>query len=219
MSSPIAPLSSHTSASRPQSIKLILPPHPIRTNRLKTPPTSGLLELHWPESLKMKSIILVLVLSALTMLIEAYVASTGTKNLDLNKDEIAQNASTATAQLQLNIDPDITNPNCSGIYPANINVKYGPDPFYLSDECRNVLSWVGGNDGNQNVDIVWTCPGQKTSGTGDRNTYVILSTASNIVLSGSGGNQQISANMEIHRLSDGFFATAAVHIQAKNRPC
>ncbi|KIW13317.1 hypothetical protein PV08_08505 [Exophiala spinifera] len=162
--------------------------------------------------------ILVLVLSAFAMLTEAYVASTGTKNLNLNNDQIAQNASAATAQLQLNIDPDITNPNCGGIYPANINVKYGPDPFYLSDECRAVLSWLGGNDGKQDVDIVWTCTGQMTAGPGDRNTYIILNTAPNVVFSGSGGNQQIGAYMEIHRLSDGFFTTAAVYLQAKTDP-
>ncbi|KAK6381684.1 hypothetical protein LTS17_004743 [Exophiala oligosperma] len=166
----------------------------------------------------MKSIIIIIVLLAFAMFTEAYVVSTGTKNLDLDKDQAAQNASASTAQLQLNIDPDITNPNCSGIYPANLNVKYAPDPFYLSDACRDVLTWLGGNDGKQNVDIVWTCPGQKTAGTGDRNTYVILNTASNIVFSGSGGNQQVGAYMEIHRLSDGFFATAAVYLQAKTDP-
>lgn len=163
----------------------------------------------------MKSSLLVLVLLVLAVSIEAAAVPTGTNTLNLNSDQTSQNASAATQQLQLNIDPDIVNPVCGGIYPANLNVKYGPDPFYLSNVCQQVLSFIGGNKGKQNVDIVWTCPGERTNGTGDRDTFVILNTPANNVLNANVATQQIAADMEIHRMSDGFFLSADVLLTAK----
>jgi hypothetical protein len=164
----------------------------------------------------MKSVLLALVLLVLAVSIEASVVATGTNTLNLTNDQTAQNASAATEQLQLNIDPDIVNPDCGGIYPANLNVKYGLDPFYLSTVCQQVLSFIGGNKGKQNVDIVWTCPGEPTNGTGDRDTFVILNTPANNALDANAATEQMAADMEIHRMSDGFFLSAEVLLGVKN---
>ncbi|KAK4942673.1 hypothetical protein LTR10_017622 [Elasticomyces elasticus] len=119
-------------------------------------------------------------------------------------------------QLQLNINPDIINPDCGGIYPANINVQYAPDPFYLSSACQSVLNFIGGNKGNKNVDIIFTCLGQSTNGSGSRDIKVIINTAGGTVLNGANsGLQEIVGSMEMMDETTKSFLSASIEVVVK----
>ncbi|EXJ92067.1 hypothetical protein A1O3_00617 [Capronia epimyces CBS 606.96] len=142
------------------------------------------------------------------------------KSLEIHKlgaqDLVKRNITVGTQQLDLNIDPDIVNPNCGGVYLANINVQFAPDPFYLTAACNKVLSYIGGPKGNKDVDVVFACLAQPTSGSGDRDIKVILNTQANFVLDGSqSGTQNIPANMEITSENDNFFLSTSVDIGVK----
>ncbi|EXJ93772.1 hypothetical protein A1O1_02165 [Capronia coronata CBS 617.96] len=131
-------------------------------------------------------------------------------------DLAKRNASVGTQQLDLNIDPDIVNPNCGGVYPANINVQSAPDPFYLTTACNKVLSYIGGPKGDKDVDVIFACLAQPTNGSGDRDIKVILNTLANVVLDGSeSGTQNIAANMEITSESDDLLISTSVDIGVK----
>lgn len=132
------------------------------------------------------------------------------------RDLIQRNATTGSDPLDLNIDPDIVNPVCGGVYLANINVESAPDPFYLSTACNTALNFIGGPKGSKDVDVVFTCPGQPTAGTGDRDVKVILAMQANTVLDGSkSGTQDIAANMEIISADNNFLLSVGVQIGAK----
>ncbi|EHY54345.1 hypothetical protein HRR83_008073 [Exophiala dermatitidis] len=161
--------------------------------------------------------ILVLVMASIA---SALVLPRQAHPLELSKpgtqDLVKRNMTVGTQQLNLNIDPDIINPVCGGIYPANINVQSAPDPFYLTTACDKVLGYIGGAKGSKNVDVVFACQAQPTTGTGDRDIKMILNTQANFVLDGSGGGtQNIPANMELTSESDNFFLSTSVNIGVK----
>ncbi|KAI1615780.1 hypothetical protein EDD37DRAFT_206913 [Exophiala viscosa] len=130
---------------------------------------------------------------------------------------VKRNATSATVdQLQLNINPSIINPNCGGIYLANINVEYAPDPFYLSSACQSVLNFIGGNKGSKNVDVIFTCLGQSTSGSGNRDIKVIINTAAMNVLNGANsGVQEIAGSMEMMDETTNSFLSATIELGVK----
>jgi len=130
------------------------------------------------------------------------------------RDLTKRNETVGTQQLDLNIDPDIVNPNCGDIFLANINVESAPDPFYLSTDCNKVLNFIGGPKGNKDVDVVFTCPGQPNSGTGDRDVKIILSTLANNPV--GSGTQDIAANMQLEDEDDNdFIVSVGVQLGVK----
>ncbi|KIY01904.1 uncharacterized protein Z520_02042 [Fonsecaea multimorphosa CBS 102226] len=127
-----------------------------------------------------------------------------------------RNATASSGTLSLNIDPDIINPVCGGIYEANINVQTAPDPFYLSKACNNVLNYIGGMKGNKDVDIIFACTGFDTSGAGTRDVKVILNTQADFPINaGSSGTQMIPANMELASVQDNVFYDSEVNLGVK----
>jgi len=127
-----------------------------------------------------------------------------------------RNATAGSNQLWLNIDPDIVNPLCGGIFLANINVEYAPDPFYLSSTCNQVLNFIGGPKGNKDVDFVWTCLGQPTNGSGTRDIKFIISTDADITLNGAdSGTQELAGEMEVESTDDNFFVSSSIDLGAK----
>ncbi|OAP64995.1 hypothetical protein AYL99_00967 [Fonsecaea erecta] len=127
-----------------------------------------------------------------------------------------RNATASSSTLSLNIDPDIVNPVCGGIYEANINVESAPDPFYLSSVCNNVLNYIGGPKGNEDVDVIFACTGLSTSGTGTRDVKIIFNTQADAPINaGSGGTQLIPANMQFVSEKDNVFYNSEVEIGVK----
>lgn len=129
---------------------------------------------------------------------------------------IKRNSTTASEILRLNMDPDLVDPLCGGVYPANINVQYAPDPFYLRPECNKVLDYIGGNKGRKDVDIIITCTGQPTSGFGTRDVKVVLNGQTNSVLDGNdSGVQELPANMELVSEKEDLVLNAIVKLGAR----
>ncbi|OQV05542.1 hypothetical protein CLAIMM_10269 [Cladophialophora immunda] len=129
---------------------------------------------------------------------------------------VPRNATASSDTMSLDIDPDIVNPVCGGIYEANINVQSAPDPFYLSTFCRNVLDYIGGPKGNKDVDVIFACTGFSTSGTGTRDVKIVFNTeADSSINAGSSGTQLIPANMELVSEKDNVFYSSEVNIGVK----
>lgn len=169
------------------------------------------------KDLKMKCTFVLLALLAFTVSARAMALLPRIKtpnNYDAIPRELLKRNATATDdQLQLNINPNIVNPNCGGIFLANIDVQYAPDPFYLSGDCQNVLKFIGGNKGNKNVDVIFTCLGQPINGSGDRNIKVIVNTATDNVLNGkNNGVQEIVGSMEILDDAANTFLSASIQL-------
>ncbi|KIV86629.1 hypothetical protein PV11_02229 [Exophiala sideris] len=165
-------------------------------------------------------LLLVLLTSAVSTSAMAVLPRMKTSNVHSTALEgLAKRNATATAnvdQLQLNINPNIINPDCGGIYPANINVQYAPDPFYLSSACQSVLNFIGGNKGNKNVDVIFTCLGQSTNGSGSRDIKVIINTAGGTVLNGANsGLQEIVGSMEMMDETTKSFLSASIEVVVK----
>ncbi len=129
---------------------------------------------------------------------------------------IKRNATASGDQLWLNIDPDIVNPLCGGIFLANINVQYAPDPFYLSSACNKILNFIGGPKGKKDVDLVWTCLGQPTNGSGTRDIKFIISTAADNTLNGAtSSTQELEGALEVVSTDDSFIATTSIQVGVK----
>lgn len=139
--------------------------------------------------------------------------------LENAEDLVKRNATVGTAQLDLNMDPDIVNPVCGGVFPVNINARPPvPEAFFLTEACNKVLSFIGGPKGDKDVDVVFACLAQPTNGSGDRDIKVVLNTNANLVLDGSkSGTQNIAANMEITSEKDDFILSVPVDIGVKVR--
>ena len=121
-----------------------------------------------------------------------------------------------TSELVLNIDPDITGAECGSIYQANINVKSAPDPFFLSTPCQSILSYLGGPKGDKDVNVVFACTGQATTGIGSRDVKIVFNPGASIPSSGAtSGSQLAPSNMELVSQKDNVFITALVNIGYK----
>ncbi|EXJ68695.1 uncharacterized protein A1O5_08489 [Cladophialophora psammophila CBS 110553] len=127
-----------------------------------------------------------------------------------------RNATAGSDTLSLDIDPDLVNPVCGGIYEANINVQSAPDPFYLTPVCNNILSYIGGPKGDKDVDIIFTCAGFNNSGTGIRDVKIVFSTEDDSPIdAGKSGTQLIPANMELVAEKQNVFFSSAVSLGVK----
>ncbi|KIW81795.1 hypothetical protein Z517_04821 [Fonsecaea pedrosoi CBS 271.37] len=127
-----------------------------------------------------------------------------------------RNVTSTSDTLSLNIDPDIVNPVCGGIYEANINIQTAPDPFYLSKFCQNVLGYIGGPKGDKDVDVIFACTGFSTSGTGTRDVKIIFNTQANSAIdAGKSGTQLIPANMQLVSEKNNVFYSSEVNIGVK----
>ncbi len=128
-----------------------------------------------------------------------------------------RNETTAMAgELTLNIDPDINDPECGGIYEAQINVKQAPDPFYLSDSCNQVLSYIGGNKGSKDVDVIFTCPGGTPPGVGDRDIKFVVNLVSAASIDGTNGGTQLApCNLEVVNEKDNTLISTQINLGVK----
>jgi hypothetical protein len=138
--------------------------------------------------------------------------------VDLHHHGLARRNETAAmaGELTLNIDPDINNPACGGIYEAQINVKVAPDPFYLSEACQDVLKYLGGNSGKKNVNIIFACTGGSATGVGDRDIKFIFNIVASAAVNGANtGTQLVPSNLEVVNEVDNTFISTQVNLGVK----
>ncbi|EXJ55163.1 hypothetical protein A1O7_08088 [Cladophialophora yegresii CBS 114405] len=140
-----------------------------------------------------------------------------TIQVDHDRSLTRRNETAAMAgELTLNIDPDIDNPNCGGIYEAQISVALAADPFYLSKACQNVLNYLGGNKGKKNVNIVFACTGGSATGVGDRDIKFIFNIIASAAVNGANsGTQLVPSNLEVVNEVDNTFISTQVNLGVK----
>ncbi|KAJ9602662.1 hypothetical protein H2200_012856 [Cladophialophora chaetospira] len=142
-----------------------------------------------------------------------------TKSINLDHPHgLARRNDTAamTGELVLNVDPDLPQPTCGGIYDAQINVKQAPDPFYLSAACANILSYIGGNKGKKDVNVLFECPGGSPTGSGDRAIRFIIDLLSPAGIDGlNPGTQLVPCTLQVVNPNDNTFISAAVNLGVK----
>jgi len=81
--------------------------------------------------------------------------------------------------LRFNIDPDIYGVACGKHFSVNINVKDAGTASSTSSACNAVRKLLIGssNQGNSDVNLIFTCPGQSVSTAGgDRDIKIVLNT-------------------------------------------
>jgi len=121
-----------------------------------------------------------------------------------------------TGELMLNVDPDIAEPACGGIYEAQINVKQSPDPFVLAKSCAGILNYIGGIGGKKDVDVIFACAEETATGVGDRDIKFIINLLSPAGIDGlSSGTQLVPCNLEVVNLKDNTMISAQVNLGVK----
>lgn len=116
--------------------------------------------------------------------------------------------------LKFNIDPDIiTTTGCGRHWDANINVKFAPNLIFTSGACDSIRNFIGGNNGDKDVEVNFPCPGKSPDSFGNLDTkFLVHIDYSHPVDMNIKGEQKIPAILQVVDSKKGFWKYASVEL-------